>query len=69
MRTASFVCSVLAVGLAGLAWWGIFTVAGRHAYDEMAGIVPFGAGLLAAILAVCAMVAWWFGRRGTPSSG
>jgi hypothetical protein len=33
-------------------WWGVYTAAGRRAFDEMAGMVPFGAGALGALLAV-----------------
>lgn len=59
MRTASSILLLLAAGLAAFAWWGLFTAAGRHAYDEMAGIVPHAAGVLSAILAVCPFVARW----------
>jgi hypothetical protein len=38
-------------------WWGLFTVAGRQQFDEMAGMIPLiagcagiGVGLLAVIL-------------------
>ncbi len=30
------------------AYWGIYTVAGRRQFDEMAGMIPFGIGVLGA---------------------
>jgi hypothetical protein len=38
-------CGSGAAGL-GFAWWGLQTTAGRHAFDEMAGIIPVVAGIL-----------------------
>jgi len=37
------------VALAVFCYWGMFTEAGRHSYDEMAGIIPLLAGVLAAV--------------------
>lgn len=47
--------ALVVVGLASAAfgWWGTYTLDGRHAYDEMAGIVPFFAlwgGLLLVLI-------------------
>ena len=49
------------LGVAGLAllafgWWGVQTAAGRRAFDEMAGMIPFGAGALGAVLVLAAIV-------------
>ncbi|MBL8698516.1 MAG: hypothetical protein JNK67_09090 [Alphaproteobacteria bacterium] len=56
-----------AIGLAAFSWWGLFTVAGNRRFDEMDGLYPAGAGLLAAALlfasAVLVLLAW---RRRRP---
>ena len=63
MRTASLACLALAVCLAALAGWGLFSAAGQRAYDEMAGIIPFAAGALSPVLLLAAIVAGWRARR------
>ncbi|MDB5411758.1 MAG: hypothetical protein JWR10_93 [Rubritepida sp.] len=63
MRIASRTCLFLAVILAAFAYWGTSTVGGRKAYDEMAGMIPWGAGLLSVVLAVCAIITWWLAKR------
>jgi uncharacterized membrane protein len=63
MRKASIACFVLALACAAFAYWGLRTVAGRRAFDEMAGMVPLGAGVVGAILAFCAVVTWWLSRH------
>ena len=52
-----------AIVLASFSYWGINTAAGRQAFDEMAGIIPYSAGLLSVILAALASLSWWLGRR------
>lgn len=44
---------VAGLAAAAFGWWGTYTVAGQHAYDEMAGMIPFFAlwGGLVLILA------------------
>jgi hypothetical protein len=42
-------------------YWGLNTVAGRRRFDEMAGIIPFGIGVLGA-LAILAGLIWWIIR-------
>ena len=54
--------AVVAVLLATFAWWGVHTSAGRQRFDEMAGMIPFGAAVLAALLAVASLVLWWVSR-------
>nr|CAS02411.1 putative integron gene cassette protein [uncultured bacterium] len=39
--------------------WGLGTVAGRHAFDEMAGILPLASGAISVLLALFALLAWW----------
>jgi len=36
--------------LLAFGWWGLETTAGRHRFDEMAGMVPLAAGALGALL-------------------
>lgn len=64
MRVASIVLLAIALGLAAFAYWGIETYEGQHAYDEMAAIVPYSAGLLSIILGIAAVgFFWWANRR------
>ncbi len=59
--------ALLATGLAVFCWWGLFTVAGQRYFDEMAGMIPMFAGLLAVVaalvVAVLAGVMLWRARR------
>ena len=63
LRIAACLCLAAALALAGFAWWGLETAGGRHSFDEMAGMIPFGAGVLATVLLLCAVVAGWMARR------
>jgi hypothetical protein len=63
MRLTAALLIVTAIGLGAFAWWGQYTVEGRRQYDEMDGLYPFGAGLLAAILVVVALGFAWLGAR------
>ena len=59
MRSLFYGLILASAGLIAFGYWGLETVAGRHAYDEMAGIVPFGAavlGVIAMIAAACVVV-------------
>ncbi len=51
MRRVPRVLSTLFLALAAMlgvfGYWGLFTEAGRHSFDEMDGMYPFSAGLLA----------------------
>jgi hypothetical protein len=62
MRRAALICLVLAVLLAGFAWWGMFTTGGNRTFDEMDGMIPFAAGVLSALLAIGAVITWGFSR-------
>ena len=56
-----------AAGAAGLAfyYWGLHTPAGWRAYDEMAGMIPFFAGVAGGMLLVAAAAIWlWRQFRG-----
>ena len=64
MRVATLACLLLAFLLALFAYWGINTPGGQHAFDEMAGMIPFGAGLLSGALVLVAVgVELWSRRR------
>ena len=57
---------VLAVLLAAFSYWGIFTRTGAARFEEMAGMIPFFAGIAAGVLLVIAAVLWWWLR---PTAG
>lgn len=46
-RVLSTLFLALAAMLGAFGYWGLLTEAGRHAFDEMDGIFPFYAGILA----------------------
>lgn len=52
-----------AIACWGFFYWGLYTLEGRHAFDEMAGIIPFAAAPIGVILALLAAMVWWSGRR------
>ena len=45
------------------AYWGITTVPGRRAFDEMAGMIPLAAAPLGLVLMAAAVALWWYSRR------
>lgn len=53
------------IGLAGMAfgWWGLETVSGRRAFDEMAGMIPFFAGVGSFGLLLGAAILYYFASR------
>jgi hypothetical protein len=63
MRRAALICLILAAALAGFAWWGLFTAGGNRSFDEMDGMIPFAAGVLGALLAICAAITWGLSMR------
>ena len=54
MRTA-IVLAAVGAALLLFAAWGTQSAAGRRAFDEMAGMIPYGAGALGALLLVVAV--------------
>lgn len=46
-RVLSTLFLALAAILGAFGYWGLFTEGGRHAFDEMDGMFPFFAGILA----------------------
>ena len=63
MRTTAALLLVAAVLCGAFACWGLFTTAGARRFDEMAGMIPFFAGLATAPLALAAAVAALLARR------
>ena len=56
MRIVAGVLAALGAALLAFGYWGLETVAGRRAFDEMAGMIPFGAQVLGALLLILAAV-------------
>jgi hypothetical protein len=59
MRTAALNLIALAVACEAFGYWGLHTLAGRRAFDEMAGMIPLAAMGLGAVFAVAAAFAFW----------
>lgn len=55
MRIVACLALLASLALGAFAWWGTSTATGRARFDEMDGIYPLGAGLLAALLIVLAV--------------
>lgn len=55
MRTA-IVLAVIAIGLAVFGWWGVYTTAGNRRFDEMDGLIPLFAGVIAVVVFAVAML-------------
>jgi hypothetical protein len=55
--------AITGAALIGFGWWGVNTAAGRARFDEMAGMIPFGAqvlgGALLLVAAIMALVVRW----------
>lgn len=65
MKLFLVVFFTLGLSLFGLCWWGLCTTAGRVAFPEMAGLVPFYAGLLGGVIILLTglIFAFWRWRR------
>lgn len=67
MKRAAVLLAIAGLVLAAFGWWGVYTPAGMHRYDEMDGIIPAAAGFLGIVLlaaAACvALLAWWRASR------
>ena len=42
--------------LLAFGWWGLETTAGRHRFDEMAGMIPLAVGALGALLLTAGVI-------------
>ena len=57
MRFAPALMLTIAVMLGAFSYWGMMTETGRNRFDEMDGLYPFYAGILA-VLALLLSFAW-----------
>lgn len=58
MHPLAYIFFALALGCEVFAYWGLNTVAGQKAFDEMAGMIPFAAGVVGFLFAFVALFAW-----------
>jgi hypothetical protein len=63
VRAAAAVLALAGTLLLAFGWWGTETVAGQHRFDEMAGMIPFGATVLGALLLVAGLAVGLIGAR------
>jgi hypothetical protein len=63
VKRAALALGIVAVALLVFAAWGTRTAAGRRAFDEMAGMIPYGAGALGVVALAVAGVLWLIGGR------
>jgi len=61
IATIAFLLAALALGL--FAWWGLYTIEGRHRFDEMDGLYPFFAGCGAVVCLIVSAVLFALHRR------
>jgi hypothetical protein len=70
MKILPVVLVLVGLPCLGFGWWGLNTVAGRRAYDEMDAIIPFASGALGGFLivvaAVIAIIGVWRRRASRP---
>lgn len=55
MRTAGMLLFVAAAGLGSFSLWGLSAPEGRTRFDEMDGMIPLGAGVLAFVFGLLAV--------------
>lgn len=70
MKTTAHGLVAAALVLLAFGWWGLYSPSGRARFDEMAGIIPFGAGVAGigcVLLAVVLYLLAW--KRGASCSG
>ena len=56
MRTPAITLAIIGLLLLGFCYWGVFTESGSAAFEEMAGMIPAGAGALGALLLLIALI-------------
>lgn len=50
MKAGAIILLIAAIGFGIFGYWGMCTGSGRHAYDEMAGMIPFFAAIFSGLL-------------------
>ena len=63
MDKASKFLLLIAVALVSFGWWGLATDGGMRTFDEMAGLIPFFAGIAGAFCGIGGAILWFAGRR------
>lgn len=66
MRMASKICLLLALLLTSFGIWGMHSASGRRTFDEMDGLIPFGALILGVLTLGCAAILVIAQRRARP---
>ena len=62
MRMTALLIALVATACLCFSWWGLHTEAGRAQFDEMAGMIPFFAGVAGGTMYVLAIVIMVFQR-------
>ena len=57
------ILTIAAIACEVFSYWGLSTVSGRSAFDEMAGMIPLAAAPAGLCFAAGAVVAWWRNRQ------
>lgn len=70
MPTLVRVLLIVSAMLGAFCWWGTSSAAGQRQFDEMAGMIPFFAGIFGLILLAAALLYLVISRRksGAPPS-
>ena len=63
MKMVAIVLALVAVAGMAFGWWGLETVSGRRHFDEMAGMIPFFAGVGSVILLLLAAILYYYAGR------
>jgi len=63
MRSLFYGLILASAGLIAFGYWGLETESGRRTFDEMAGMIPFGAAALGVVaMMAAAFIALYAGR-------
>lgn len=63
MNIFAIILAVISMGGMIFGWWGLVTVSGQSHFDEMAGMIPFFAGISSVIALPISGVIYYFARR------
>jgi len=63
MRNTAIILVALALACEAFAYWGLNTISGRHAFDEMAGMIPLAAAVLGLVLAAVSALVFKRGKN------
>jgi lipopolysaccharide export LptBFGC system permease protein LptF len=68
MRVLPTVLLAAALACFGFSYWGLNTVSGHAAFDEMAGMIPLAATPIGVLILLCAAVLWLKHHRPSPET-